>query len=256
MSMVLEFDLGNTRLKWRLLDAAGRRLAGGAEATTDFGRPWRPALERAAAPCRSARVSSVAAAEVNERLQQQLKEDGVRHLCFARAGAACGQVRAGYREPQRMGVDRWLAVIAAWERCRAPVVVVDAGSALTVDLVEASGQHLGGWIVPGLQLMRQSLLSGTAGIRLPDGVTGGDFAVGRDTGEAVGFGTLAMMRDFVNRRYAEFAASRPGAMLALTGGDADQLTPDSGVRAAVLNIPELVMDGLAFALPGTALPGE
>lgn len=242
--MMLEFDLGNTRMKWRLLDAAGRRITGGAESTHAFAYPWRAARCQGSALC--ARISSVASRAANERLRAQLAEDGVESIRFAVAESACGPVRAGYREPQKMGVDRWLAVVAAWHRCQRPVLVVDAGSALTVDLVDARAGHLGGWIVPGLELMRGSLLSGTAGIRLPALSATGEVRSGRDTGEAVGFGTVAMMQDFVALRFAAFAAEHQDAVLVLTGGDAG-LFAELAVEPVVL-VPELVMDGLAFAL--------
>ena len=242
--MMLEFDLGNTRMKWRLLNSAGQRVAGGSASGQAFVYPWRDAPGWAETG--GARVSSVASAAVNQRLRDQLSEDGIAPIRFAAAQAACGPVTAGYREPERMGVDRWLAVVAAWQRCQAPVLVVDAGSALTLDMVDASAQHLGGWIVPGLELMRSSLLSGTAGIRLPQLAATSAVRSGRDTGEAVGFGTVAMMQDFVAARFAAFAAVHQDARLVLTGGDAglfEQIAVD-----AVVRVPELVMDGLVHVL--------
>jgi type III pantothenate kinase len=70
-------------------------------------------------------------------------------------------VKTGYHEPTQLGIDRWMAIIAAWNRVNNKVMVIDAGSALTIDLVNEEGQHLGGYIVPGSYLMAKSLLDNT-----------------------------------------------------------------------------------------------
>ena len=68
---------------------------------------------------------------------------------------------SGYRDPERLGVDRWLALIAARERSKQPTVIVDAGSACTIDLLDSEGRHLGGYILPGLTAMGEALVRGT-----------------------------------------------------------------------------------------------
>lgn len=243
--MILELDIGNSRLKWRLLDAGGRRIDGGfgphlPEPGTDY--PWRGRDH--GAPVR-ARIASVADADFNAALVRELKAEGTERIEFVRAMAACGRLRSGYREPERMGVDRWLAMVAASERCSGAFAVVDAGSAITLDLVAAGGDHLGGWIVPGLRMMRAALLAGTAGIRLPKTDTTAPMAPGRDTAEAVGFGTVLLAQDFVARRVESFRQAHPDALLFVTGGDGERIaaaTPDPK-----LHVPELVLDGLARA---------
>lgn len=243
--MILELDVGNTRLKWRLL-VNGARIDGGfaphvPEAGGD--QPWRRVGR--SAPDR-ARVASVAGPAFNAALVRELEGEGIGRVDFARSTAHRGRLFSGYREPERMGVDRWLAMLAAAQRCSGAFAVVDAGSAITLDLVAAEGKHQGGWIVPGLRMMRSALLAGTAGIRLPEAEIEAPVLPGRDTAEAVGFGTVLLAQDFLVRRVEAFRKQFPGAPLFVTGGDGERIAPPALEDRVV--VPELVLDGLAEAL--------
>jgi len=243
--MILELDIGNSRLKWRLLADDGARIDGGfaphlPEPGHDY--PWRQ--QGRAAP-ELARIASVADPAFNAALTRELEVGGTGRIDFARATDRCGRLVSGYREPERMGVDRWLALVAAAQRCSGAFAVVDAGSAITLDLVGEHGAHEGGWIVPGLRMMRSALLAGTAGIRLPKVEFEAPAAPGRDTAEAVGFGTMLLAGDFVVRRVDAFRQRFPAAPLFVTGGDGERIVP-TAVGHRVL-VPELVLDGLAEA---------
>ena len=237
---VLEIDVGNSRLKWRRV-RGGRILDRGAVSTTLplaldklVGVGPVPAL---------ARVGSVAGADFDLQLEAGLRELGVEEVRFAVSSGRCGRLRAGYREPSRMGVDRWLALAAGAARVEGAFAVLDAGSALTLDLVAPDGRHLGGWILPGLQMMRRALLDGTAGVRFPEPDVHADPGPGRDTGEAVVFGSVLMARDFVAGRMEWFRRACPGAPLLVTGGDGETLLAEA--QQPVEQIPDLVLDGLA-----------
>ncbi len=243
--MILELDIGNSRLKWRLLTDQGDRMDGGfaphlPEPGQDY--PWRqagrPAPERA-------RIASVADASFNVALVRELETEGTGRIDFAQSAGRCGRLVSGYHEPERMGVDRWLGLVAAADRCSGAFAVVDAGSAITLDLVGADGLHQGGWIVPGLRMMRSALLAGTAGIRLPKVEVEAPAVPGRDTAEAVGFGTVLLARDFVVRRVEAFRQQFPDAPLFVTGGDGERIASTTLEHRVV--VPELVLDGLALA---------
>lgn len=163
--MILQLDIGNSRVKWRQRsggETVGRGVlprSGLAELFAEMGMDKRPVQV-----C----VSSVAGEDVESRLQRQVHEQWGLSAWFARSGTlACG-LRNSYVQPERMGVDRWLAMLAAWKDAVAPVCVVDAGSALTIDFVAASGQHEGGYILPGLDSMERALLSDTDRVRFAD----------------------------------------------------------------------------------------
>lgn len=237
---VLELDVGNTRLKWRWLDGAERPLASGAVARAEGMPGWTPVPDGAPAP--AVRVVSVAGPDFDAALVDALAGAGFAHPRFARAAARRGRLLSGYREPERLGADRWVALVAASVAVPGPCAVVDAGSAITLDLIDGGSRHAGGWIVPGLGLMRRSLLRDTAGIRFDEGQTNVQAAPGRSTAEAVCAGTLHMARDFVRRRWDAFRAQAPAATLFVTGGDAEVLAVD--LPGDVRTVPELVLDGL------------
>jgi type III pantothenate kinase len=239
VTVVLDLDAGNTRVKWRVSEAGALRARGALPTAEVPGTP-----PEAWAGVERARLVTVGPSP--ECLGQWLHGVGIAEVDVARAGARAGRLRSGYREPERLGADRWVALAGAAARCDGPFAVVDAGSALTVDLVDRDGLHLGGWIVPGLALMQDALLRGTAGVRFVDE---GDIRCGRpgrDTREAVLGGLRTMVADFVGLRWAHHRQGEAGARLFLTGGDGPLLAPALGAEAELL--PDLVLDGLEAVL--------
>jgi type III pantothenate kinase len=223
--MKLLLDMGNTRLKWALQAAPAGWLARGAidwqtaDVAAQLTSAWiglpRPDRVFAASVVDSAREVEVA--NVIERV-------------FARTpgwlrtpASACG-VRNAYAEPQRLGVDRFLAMVAAFADGHVPCVVAAAGTALTLDALAVDGRHLGGLIAPGPQLMRQSLLTATARVR-PE--RPGDIVeLADNTADAVTSGCWLAAVALLERFVAQ-AASRFGAAptVILGGGDAQRLAP-------------------------------
>ena len=239
----LELDAGNTRTKWRWLDAADRTLDAGAWVRDSSTLPnWPP---QAPGKTFRVRVVSVAGRAHDEALCTALGEVGLPTPVFAHARTGQGRLVSGYRSPERLGADRWVAMLAASNRTEAPFLVVDAGSAVTVDLVDGDGCHVGGWIVPGLAMLRRVLLSETAGIRYGSHDVASD-APGRSTADAVVGGTLHMIRDFVAARVADARNSYPALEVFITGGDGALLA--SAIRGSADVVPELVLDGLRHAV--------
>lgn len=245
-AVTLLLDVGNTLLKWRA-ESGGSALDSGAVARRD----WRAGLrELARAPAPSAVwVASVAGPRF---------ESALRKLCwrrwrlapwFARTGAGALGLANGYREPARLGVDRWLAMLAGWRRAGGAVCVVDAGSALTIDFVSAAGQHLGGHILPGLASMERALLRDTERVRWR-GAPRGQLLPGASTGEAVRSGLLLSQAGAValalQRAPGEFA-------LLLTGGDGRLLLRELALGGEYAD--QLVLDGLRL-LGAQRAPGR
>jgi type III pantothenate kinase len=151
-------------------------------------------------------------------------------------------VRNGYRRPDQLGADRWVALIGARGMTERAVCVVDAGTAVTLDALSARGEYLGGAIFPGLGLLRTSLARGTAAI----GADAGDPAdsLGRSTEDGVAGGTLYGLAGAIDRLIDEHRRALGHTMeVYLTGGDAPLLAPR--LRAASTSVPDLVLKGLA-----------
>ncbi|MDB4837111.1 type III pantothenate kinase [Marinomonas sp.] len=127
---------------------------------------------------------------------------------------ACGVVNA-YFEPERLGVDRWLSIIAAHHEIKGDVVVVDVGTAIKIDVVSTEGRHLGGYIAPGFSLMEQSLLSSTAKVRYLTCEVEGGGGLPNSTARAVTEGCYEMIFGFVERIYRKYSHFN----WVVTGGD-------------------------------------
>lgn len=151
-------------------------------------------------------------------------------------------MKTEYEDPERLGVDRWLASLAAWVRCRSNVCVVDVGTALTVDVVTAAGLHLGGLIAPGPTLMQQSLASGAAELVRAE-LSEVEF-FGTNTVDAMSLGCLSAFGGIFNtvEHRLESLGLRE-VVWYLTGGGAEVIA--SQIPAVFISVPDLVLDGLA-----------
>lgn len=240
--MILELDAGNSRTKWRMLADDGRIGQRGVLEHEHELEPWLRDLER---PHR-VRVANVRGQQFADTLTRLLRQRWNMAPEFAGVSARQAGVRNAYREPRALGVDRWLAVLAAYHRCAAACCVVDCGSAITVDWVDGEGQHQGGYIVPGLELMQQALSRGTqlnpVQLGAPD-----CRGPGRSTEEAVGRGIPTMVAGWLSGLAERPPVSCP--VLYLTGGGAERLVPYLASADSWVVAPELVLDGLAYAVP-------
>lgn len=246
MSRILDLDLGNSRLKWRYTDGSHREEGAVANSDLRLGHLLPGvAVERI-------RLASVAREEVLNTITSMCRQRWQVEPEIARVQEICAGVRQGYLDRTRLGVDRWLNILAAYARLKQPCVVVSCGTAVTVDLVTAGGEHLGGYIVPGLEMMRRALFSGTFAVKLDELSSTENLAPGRDTQQAVSRGLLLMMRGVVNDALASLSEHDDcESAVILTGGDGERLLP-LVARLGSTNaryLPNLVLDGLAVALP-------
>ena len=238
--MILEIDAGNSSLKWRWRGSEAssvRDLAALEMALGDTACPG------------EALVCNVRGVEFEAEITHWLARKWRLRPRFARVVRARGGVRVQYPEPAGLGADRWLAMLAGYRLARDNCLIVDSGTALTIDALDAGGLHLGGYIMPGLATLRSGLLRSTA-IRPPPESETASTALGNNTGAAIRNGALFMLCGAV-RLAAERLAGDNGASpaLILTGGDAPLLRREIGIDSARV-VPELVLDGLALADAG------
>lgn len=232
---LLLLDVGNSRLKWASADAAGLRQGGAIE------HGGNPAAAIAAVDLKAADavwIANVTGAALGDKLAAVLKTRFGVAPRFAKVEALHAGLKVAYAEPQRLGIDRWLCLLAAWSEARGPACVVSAGTALTFDAVDAQGQHLGGVIAPGLLTMQQAVLGAT---RFPAGGPAQDYGegLGADTDACVRQGALHAGAGLLDRLRARYGAE---AKCLLTGGDAAKLLPHLQTGWSLR--PNLVMEGL------------
>jgi type III pantothenate kinase len=245
--MLLELDCGNTLIKWRLLDQEGRVRDG--DMAPDLVELQR-LLGGQEREIRGCRLVSVRSSEETQVVVDQLASWLKLHPELARPARCLAGVSNGYEDYTRLGMDRWLALVAGYDLCRKACVVIDLGTAVTVDYVDASGQHLGGYIAPGSKLLRAGLVRHTRLIRY-EGVPRGERDIstpGRGTAEAVEHGCDLMLAGFVREqlRIAHEVVGT-GMMVILTGGDAERMAELLPEGCHVIG--DLVFRGLALACP-------
>lgn len=246
--MILELDCGNTLIKWRLLDRdTSLAVAGGVVGSDE---ELLQAVRDMSVALLVCRLVSVRSDEETARLVRSLEQAFAIQCHCARPALELGGVRNGYEQYERLGLDRWLALVAAYQLSRRACLVLDLGTAVTADFVAADGLHLGGFICPGMPLMRSQLRTHTRRTRYADSEAAQAFGSrhpGRSTAEAVERGCSLMLQGFVQSQLA-LATELLGESFEvfLTGGDA-ALVAAMLPRARV--VPDLVFVGLAIACP-------
>jgi type III pantothenate kinase len=229
--MILAIDCGNTRVKWGLREpqAAGW-TALGAVPLADIAQldaQW----SSLPAPSRIV-IANVAGEPARKALLGPLARFASEPRWISAQASQCG-VTNGYADPGQLGVDRWAALVGAWHLQRGACLVVNAGTATTVDMLSSQGRFRGGIIIPGVDLMKRSLAHHTAGLPLAQG----RFAEApRCTADAIESGCLHAQAGAIERMFARIEA---GAVCLLSGGNAPRILP-------VLTIPAREVDNLAL----------
>lgn len=233
--MKLLLDIGNSRLKWALADDGGLLRTGTA---AHHGDPAAAVIELPADAPESVWVAHVTGAAHEAALTQALRQRYGLDPQFARSAAQWQGLRSAYAEPQRLGVDRWLVMAAAWAEAPSAFCVVDAGTALTIDCVDGHGQHLGGVICAGLQTQQRATLGHTR-FETRHSPEHYRAQLGRDTEACVREGAFLACLGAIERGAS---AIGPGARRLITGGDAGLLQPH--LPSGWEQRPRLVLEGL------------
>lgn len=241
-------DIGNTRIKWALVDG-GQLVAPGSAV-------HRGALDAALAALDAALprdlerviVANVAGEHAADRLRVLARSRARARVELVATTAERFGVRCAYAEPRRLGVDRWVAILAAHRAAGGTACVINAGTAVTFDAVDASGRHLGGLILPGTRLMAMALDRHTSNIgatKPAAGAPAGLELLGESTAAAVGNGTMLALAAALDRAIGTVArAFGAPPRVYLSGGDAASLRAwlETGVELRA----DLVLEGLAL----------
>lgn len=233
--MILLLDIGNTRLKWARWDGAA--LVPG----TPLDHAGQPALAVRALPGAAPQaiwIAQVLGAEHAQPLELALHARFGRIPHFAASEAQRAGLRNAYAEPQRLGIDRWLMMLALWQELHGPFCVAGAGTALTLDAVDPDGGHRGGFIAAGLSTHVEAVLGATrfATRGLSSAYATG---LGTDTESCVQQGALLACLGAIDRGW--YAAGAPPKKF-ISGGDAERLLPF--LSHGWMHRPLLVLEGL------------
>lgn len=246
----LVIDIGNTRLKWGLYaqpTPGADLLAHGAVVLEDIDHLWELYWRNLPAPPQAMLGCVVAGDAIKRRVEEQLIEGWGLQARWVSASAAAGGVVNGYEHPQRLGADRWAAIIGARQRALQqapsdppPVLAVMVGTAVTVDAVDAAGRFLGGLILPGFGLMYRALESGTAGLKVPTGEVS-DFPT--NTSDALMSGGTDAIAGAIERSLRRLRV-RTGRepLLIMSGGAVSRLSHVEELQATVAE--NLIFEGL------------
>lgn len=247
--MILELDLGNTRAKWRVLNERAEIIARGVDdiaawISGDFPAAWFAGIHRV-------RIASVLAAATEAQLASKIQSAFSVSPQIARPSSNCGDVINVYAAPERLGADRWLALIAAYRKANNAVMVVDVGTALKVDVIDSAGQHVGGYIIPGAELMEGALFGGTDRVRFESGPHLESVVLGVDTRSCVQNGIAAALTGAVLVAIGQCRSMANSPLIYMTGGQGLRVKDCLevvGIRDIHFEA-DLVLDGLRWVLP-------
>ena len=246
----LLMDVGNSRIKWGVLDDGELRRTG--HIAQDRIREHGLTVITTRIPRRvdEVFVSNVAGTTFATRLSGVVGAHCDCEVRFARSQRAGWGVTNAYTQPRRMGVDRWVAMIGAWAELQSACLVVDAGTAVTLDAIDDEGNHLGGQIIAGVATMAGALASATSDIPSVKPAPGradtdlGMFA--RNTAAAVREGAQNAVAGAVDRAMRTLQSNACEPTVVLTGGDASRML--TTLSETPVHRPHLVLQGLAHML--------
>lgn len=233
---VLTLDIGNTRIKWGISDALAWIDSDAIE--HHHVKKLLPEWDRLPTPdkvigCNVAGESQIVG------LAQYWRTRGLEISWVKSSAMSCG-VANQYEQPGQLGADRWAALIGAWNKVHRPCLVVSAGTAMTIDMLDAKGRFIGGQILPGKRLMQESLVSRTHALEAEVGQVK-ECPLNTADAMASGIaGSLVLPIESAFRRLESWAGSEPACLI--TGGDADWLAGQLQIECRVEG--RLVLDGL------------
>jgi type III pantothenate kinase len=258
--MILEVDVGNTRVKWRLIEGGAVIARGFEEAAklTSVDEVNKCLLINVVPSHLLAAVHIATVVLSFRKLFTLWAAQYSLTPVFAKTLPSFNGVTNAYDDVSQMGVDRWLVIVAAYQKIKGACFVIDVGSAVTIDIVKEGGEHLGGYIVPGLQLMRRSLFGeidqvGSNAEKTPEVNMYSSSAIfpGRNTQVAVSEGLPLMLLGMVHWLLLDFqAATGVDPSILVTGGDGGflvDLLREKNI-VGIEYVPELVLDGLSLVI--------
>lgn len=246
--MQLLIDVGNSRIKWAYSQNGALARHGSASHKGVVPEEAINAWRQSSPEC--VITANVAGHEYAEQLTTWVRQQWQLQVEFITLEAS--RFELAYAEPERFGIDRWLALVAARELVEGAVAVIDAGTALTLDIVSAEGKHVGGIILPGLNLMSESLQQKSSGVRqgYTEVLTDQTSLLGIDTRSCIEKGALYAVTGAVEHVLERFQAQAGEVRsVIICGGDGEQISAELSIRSKL--IPDLVLQGMQIVKGGS-----
>ncbi|WP_416307123.1 type III pantothenate kinase [Neptunicella sp. SCSIO 80796] len=158
-------------------------------------------------------------------------------------------IKCAYEQPAKMGIDRWLAILACQQEYKGGFAVLDLGTAMTCDFVDSNGQHLGGWIAPGMTIMKNALQQRTEKV-----MTNAQnqhpvlLQIGQNTADCVDYGCLAAVQGFLHSAKLIVSRFSPQVKIFVAGGDANLLEQLTDEQIEIIVNP--VLKGIDRVISG------
>lgn len=246
----LLLDVGNSRLKWGVLDNGDIRRTGHISLANIKEKGLSVLTTKLPRNVDAVFASNVAGTSFGTRLSGVVGMHCNADVHFARSERRGWGITNSYRQPRLLGVDRWVAMVGAWAEIKSACLVVDAGTAVTLDAIDREGHHLGGQIIPGVETMLNSLSSATSDIpavKASPKPTSDDMKMfGRNTAAAVREGAQNAVAGAIDRATKTLRSNGYRPKVILTGGGASRIL--GALAKEPLHRPNLVLLGLAHML--------
>jgi type III pantothenate kinase len=246
----LLLDVGNSRLKWGVSDDGDIRKTGHISMANIQEKGLAALTTKLPRRVDVVHASNVAGNSFATRLSGVIGMHCNADVRFARSERRGWGVTNSYRQPRLLGVDRWVAMVGAWAELESACLIVDAGTALTLDVIDDEGAHLGGQIIPGVETMLNSLASATSdipAIKASPKQSAGDLKMfGRNTAAAVREGAQNAVAGAIDRAVETLRSNGYDPTVILTGGGASRIL--GALATDPLHRPNLVLFGLAHML--------
>ena len=243
-------DVGNSRIKWGVMEHGDIRRIGHVAQDRIRDNGLQALTTRIPHDVDRVFVSNVAGNAFATRLSGVVGPHCGCEVRFAHTERSGWGITNAYKQPRSMGVDRWVAMVGAWDELQTACLVVDAGTAITIDAIDHTGRHLGGQIIAGVELMMRALASSTSDIPTVRATSRSSgpapqlFAT--STADAVREGARNAVTGAVDRAFRALQSTAYEPELVLTGGDASRIL--NALCETPLHRPNLVLQGLAVML--------
>lgn len=241
--MIIDVDMGNSRIKWR--SSTAPELMHAHETEAEALDHWH-SLEKVVRMRIAAVVDTARVERILKWCRRYLRVDAE----IATVENGYGGMHTAYAKESSLGIDRWLAMHAARRLAGAQdIIVVSGGTALTVDYLSASGRHLGGYITPGWRAVVKALFEGTTRISCAPPQLKKNWRPGDSTLSCVEGGLALMYRGVVCSAVQTDLPDFDAAKMIITGGDGELLKSFAEDEISCTYDPMLVLQGLSIVLP-------